>query len=296
MKTRKTYSVGQIAKLCSISAKQLRYLDEKGIIIPAFRDENNNYRYYSEKQIEEILLVKEMKQLGLPLERISHLLCNRDIETLRKELNIWLDNAREEVNSAMIKYDKTLELMMRFIDVKDFLSVDTAEIDGLTPNKAFRLKEVEARALVATRYSGIYMATQLFIKRRAELYGIIEKYGLETTGPNMAIFHNGYQNQFNSELEKCLTDLEVCMAVKKIKVECPYCRMQKKFRAVTGIHIGHYRHMHTTYVAMEAWGKDHNLNLNGASIEEYIIGATHTSNETNYITRIFLPLAGYTID
>lgn len=291
MKTRKTYSVGQIAKLCNVSAKQLRYLDEKKIIVPDFRDEHNGYRYYSEKQIEEILLVKEMQQLGLPLNRISHLLCNRNIETLCQELNAWLEGAREEVNNTMLKYDKTLELAMRFIDAKNFLSLGTAKIDGRALDKTFHLKDIEARALVATRYSGIYSATQSFINRRAELYGIIEKYDLETTGPNLAIFHNGYHNQFNPEPEKCLIDLEVCMIVKKIKMECPYYRTQQAFRAVTGIHTGHYRHMRTTYVTMEAWAKDNDLHLNGISIEEYVIGATHTSNENYYITRIFLPLA-----
>lgn len=293
MKDTKIYSVGQIAELCSISAKQLRYLDDKGIIVPATRDENNNYRYYSEKQIEEILLVKEMKQLGIPLNRISHLLDNRNVETLREELNLWLVNSREGINLAIAKYDKTLELVMRFINAKVFLNAKASE--RKERDEAFHVEEVNSRALVATRYPGIYSATQSFIDRRAELYGIIEKCELETVGPNMAIFHNGYMNQFYAEPEKCLIDLEVCMVIKKMNAQCSFCRTQNGFRAVTGVHVGHYRHMRATYASIEDWAKEHGISLNGESIEEYIIGATHTKNETNYITRIFLPLTGFTV-
>ncbi|MDL2272142.1 MerR family DNA-binding transcriptional regulator, partial [Desulfovibrio sp. OttesenSCG-928-I05] len=37
-KKEKKFSIGQIAELCNISKKQLRYYDENGILVPKFRD------------------------------------------------------------------------------------------------------------------------------------------------------------------------------------------------------------------------------------------------------------------
>ena len=47
------YTIGQMAKLCNVSTKQLRFYDERGLVTPAYRDEINGYRYYERRQIEE---------------------------------------------------------------------------------------------------------------------------------------------------------------------------------------------------------------------------------------------------
>ncbi len=41
------YRIGSFAKVSNVTAKQLRYLEEKDLLIPKMRKENNNYRYYS---------------------------------------------------------------------------------------------------------------------------------------------------------------------------------------------------------------------------------------------------------
>ncbi|MPN43485.1 hypothetical protein SDC9_191045 [bioreactor metagenome] len=56
------------------------------------------------------------------------------------------------------------------------------------------------------------------------------------------------------------------------------------------IHVGHYRHMEPTYLALEQWAQQQGLELSGDSLEEYIAGATMTNREENYVTRIYLPL------
>ena len=73
------YTIGQMAKLCNVSTKQLRFYDERGLVTPAYRDEINGYRYYERRQIEEILLLSELKQYNFSLEKIGRLLRNREL-------------------------------------------------------------------------------------------------------------------------------------------------------------------------------------------------------------------------
>ena len=69
----KLYSIGQMAKLCNVSAKQLRYYDDNGIISPAYKNGETMYRYYTDAQVQEILLLKELRQMGLSLGEITEI-------------------------------------------------------------------------------------------------------------------------------------------------------------------------------------------------------------------------------
>jgi DNA-binding transcriptional MerR regulator len=68
----KKYTIGEAAKLTGVSAKTLRFYEEKEIIKAAAREENG-YRLFDEENIEEIRLIKYARDLGLPLAEIKKL-------------------------------------------------------------------------------------------------------------------------------------------------------------------------------------------------------------------------------
>ncbi len=289
----KVYSVGEMAKLCNISSRLLRHYDKKNLIVPAIRDSKNNYRFYTQYQIEEILLLKEMRQIGMPLERISSLLADRNLAKLNVELDVWLTSAKAELEQAQKKYNKTIELMFRLLNAKNYMHTKTS--DRLSMVNSIEIVNIPKRDIVSTRREGLHSIWFSFIDRRAELYGFIEQYGLEINGPNMSIFHQDYMSQFGKKHEECQNDVEVFAVLAKESASCGYCRVQEAFSAVTCMHIGSYRSAKSTYQKLEAWAKENHLSLSGDSVEEYIIGATQTNNEENYLTRILLPLKGHTV-
>jgi effector-binding domain-containing protein len=148
------------------------------------------------------------------------------------------------------------------------------------------------RQVVYTRYKCYWNAKKLFIARRAELYRIIDEFSLKTNGPNMAIFHSDYLKQFSDAPEDSEGDLEICMKVVEPATRCPHCRNLGGIEAVSTIHVGHYSQMEPAYHELEQWAHRQGIELRGVSIEEYLVGATMTNNEDNYVTRIYLPLAG----
>jgi DNA-binding transcriptional MerR regulator len=284
----KRYTIGQMARLCNVTTKQLRHYDENKVLCPHYKDEGTNYRYYCEKQIEEILLIKELKGLGMSLRSISALLAKRDLSSLRAELEESIIRAKSELHAARRKYDQSIESLLRVIDAISLLGRPSAPPDG----PACQIVNFPVRQVVYTRYKCYWNAKKLFIARRAELYGIIDEFGLTTSGPNMAIFHSDYLKQFSDRPEDCEGDLEICMNAASAESQCPHCRPLGGFKAVSAIHVGHYRFMEPAYRALEQWADQQGLELHGVSIEEYIAGATMTNNEDNYVTRIYLPLKG----
>ena len=58
------YSIGEISRLCAISASKLRYLDEKGVISPCFVDKETGYRYYDDDTLLQISVLKYYQNSG----------------------------------------------------------------------------------------------------------------------------------------------------------------------------------------------------------------------------------------
>lgn len=70
MDSKDLLSIGEMAKLCRIPVKTLRYLDKTGTVKPAYIDPITQYRYYSKLQLPYILVVRELKLSGISLADI----------------------------------------------------------------------------------------------------------------------------------------------------------------------------------------------------------------------------------
>ncbi len=284
----KKYTVGQMAELCNISKKQLRYYDTNQILIPQYRDEQTNYRYYTENQIEEILLLQELKSLDFSLKDISKALGERQLNVLQQELENRLYSLRGEMENVQRKYNLTMDILLRVSKGVH----ETGRFDRERTPADIELVEFPARLVLSTRYISVWNAQNLFISRRAELLKLAEQQNVSVAGANMAIFPKDYLKQFSDAPEDEAGDFEVCMNIMNKDSSPPNSRILGPFRAVSTIFVGHYQHMHDTYLKLEAFAKEKGIRLCGTSVEEYMIGATMTKNPSDYVTRIYLPIEG----
>jgi DNA-binding transcriptional MerR regulator len=72
-KSRKQYTVKQVAELSGVTARTLHHYDEIGLLKPACVG-TNGYRYYETEQLDRLREVLRYKDLGLELETISRIL------------------------------------------------------------------------------------------------------------------------------------------------------------------------------------------------------------------------------
>ena len=283
---RSRYTVGEMANLCNVTAKQLRYYDQQGLLKPAYRDRQNGYRYYEDSQIEEVLLLSSLKELDLPNQRIGALLKKRDLRTLSRELEEHLYEVRQARDATVAKYDALIDNILRIMGGLSFLESRQAAAEP-----SVSVVEFPAAWVAYTRYQCYWKASRLFISRRAELLKLMDQAGLEPVDVNMAIFHSDYKKQFSEDPSDDEGDLEVCYRIKNPNPQLPNCRRLPAFRAVSCIYVGPYSEMLPAYLSLEAYAQRHGLLLRGISMEEYLIGATMTANPQNYVTRTYLPIA-----
>ncbi|MCX8958061.1 Cu(I)-responsive transcriptional regulator [Erwinia psidii] len=60
-------NISDIARKTGLTSKAIRFYEEKGVVTPPKRSENG-YRCYTEKNLEELTLLRQARQIGFTLE------------------------------------------------------------------------------------------------------------------------------------------------------------------------------------------------------------------------------------
>ncbi|MGX7244315.1 MerR family transcriptional regulator [Enterococcus quebecensis] len=76
--TKGDFTIKEIAKMYGISTHTLRHYEKLMMIQPERTD--NNYRSFSEKDIYNLNIIRDLKELGVPLKTIQSYLENRTVE------------------------------------------------------------------------------------------------------------------------------------------------------------------------------------------------------------------------
>ncbi len=76
------FTIGEMARLFHMNIRTLRYYDEIGVLKPEYVNEETNYRYYSTVQFERLNTIKYLRALDVPLEKILLFLNEKDVNTI----------------------------------------------------------------------------------------------------------------------------------------------------------------------------------------------------------------------
>jgi len=78
--------IGMFSRASLLSIKTLRAYHEAGILVPARVDRYTGYRLYTVDQLADAAIVRRLRALDLPLERVREVLHSRDPEVTRQIL------------------------------------------------------------------------------------------------------------------------------------------------------------------------------------------------------------------
>lgn len=80
-------TIGQLGKHVGLPAKTIRFYEDIGLIASAKRAKNG-YRLYSQSSKEELKLIKDARDLGLPITQIKKLMqgCGKDCEHSKRQI------------------------------------------------------------------------------------------------------------------------------------------------------------------------------------------------------------------
>ncbi len=105
-------SIGELAKLRNINVQSLRYYEKLGILIPAYINPENGYRYYSLEQIMILDTVILCIDLGIPLKDLKNYVNAEgelEFERLLKDGKKLAKEKIRKIESSIDSIDRTLQ-------------------------------------------------------------------------------------------------------------------------------------------------------------------------------------------
>lgn len=104
-------SIGEVAKIRNIDAQSLRYYEKIGILIPAYVNPENGYRYYSLEQLPILDMIILCINLDIPLKRLKEYFDDSGQFEFERLLNDGRKIAKEKtkkINSGIHSIDRAL--------------------------------------------------------------------------------------------------------------------------------------------------------------------------------------------
>jgi len=105
--------IGEFSKLSKVTIKALRYYEKEGLLLPAFINEENGYRFYDNSQLVEIAKIIAYRQMGLSIDEIKQIL-DKSIS-----LNTVLLNKQRELEETINNNVYQLSKIKYFLEEKE---------------------------------------------------------------------------------------------------------------------------------------------------------------------------------
>ncbi len=122
------YKIGEISRLYGIGPDSLRYYEELGLLEP--RRSNNNYRMYGLDDLWRLNVIRDLRRLNFPMEKIQKYMNCRSINStkalLTEELAVIndhidsLEQLKENVSERLIILEEAKGQAMGNVIEKDF--------------------------------------------------------------------------------------------------------------------------------------------------------------------------------
>ena len=96
------FTIGEFSKMTGLTVKTLRFYHDRGLLVPAWVDEQTGYRHYNARQIDKARIIPtQLRGLEFTLEQIGEMLASCEDEA---DILDFLERQRailEEKNAAV---------------------------------------------------------------------------------------------------------------------------------------------------------------------------------------------------
>ncbi|QQZ58595.1 MerR family transcriptional regulator [Paenibacillus sonchi] len=93
---RNEITISELAQLMNVSVHQIRYFEDKGLLLPAYIS-GNQYRMYSMEQIYQLAHILLLRKLGLPVQAVKACMTDFGPDEIRQMLQTSLENTQAEI-------------------------------------------------------------------------------------------------------------------------------------------------------------------------------------------------------
>ncbi|MCW7753341.1 MerR family transcriptional regulator [Desulfobotulus sp. H1] len=273
MKDKDRYSIGEVSTLCNVSKKALRYYDKIGLI-NSQRDESNNYRYYTQKSLLAVPVIKYYKQMGFKLDEMRDFIEGNAFNIYKAIQHSFRSKITE------LKHHQE-EIRRQYLSVTDWYDlIIEAEmvIDNNIQEVAIKFVESSDCLFQIQAFDNNIEASIINI----EFTNYVENVNNEITGPVII--------NFSSVRDRMQDKPQPIRILQRTLMEC---KEHEKMTfgghmMLSCYHIGSHETVGETYEKMLRWAKNHSYVLSEDSFERYVTDYWTTRNSSQFVTEIMM--------
>lgn len=265
-------SIGAFSQATRLSVRMLRHYAQRGVLEPEHVDVHTGYRYYSASQISSAVLVRTLRDIGLPIAAMTTVLCHRDDpDVLTTTLTAHRAHLDETYNTVSTQLRATDRLIAR--------------AKGPTMNLETTIQNRPAVPVAALR--GVLATYPDEVQLWQKLIPLMDNAGVAKVGPCGVT----YLDEDHKETD---IDAEVWTEVASLDAEVPEPAVVKELPAarlvVTVVH-GDYQNISDGFAAAAQYREEHSLKQSGAPFVRYVVGPEDAADPADYVSEVCLPIA-----
>ncbi len=260
-----------------LTTRALRLYDQKGLLIPGYKDPISKYRYYTINQIEKELKIKMLVNIGFKLNEIPKLLNAAelgDTETLEDYFSRKLTETQLEIQ-RLRKIEEFLKTKENSLSL--FYSRTTEPI----------IKEIQKMRIISLRRTGSYEVIKEPILELFNeiLFPMNQNNHVKISGPIMLIC-------YDKEYKESESDIEVAIPIQgKIQIQSEDIELKilPKGKVISVLYTGPYDEIHPAYTRIHKFCLENNLKIKNYCLELYLNNPENTPTK-ELLTEIQIPL------
>ena len=185
-------SIGTFTNMTRLSIKALRLYDGLGILRPLHVDPQTGYRYYGVDQLSSARMIRNMRDMDMPLATIRRLLAVLPVSQAQAELLV-----REHLEMRERQLESIRGLARQF--------TQQLKPEANKMNLEVEVKEIPTLQIVSiTRHHKLDGLSEQIQKDCVALFALAEEQGLSPIDVPFGIYHSTINEQEDGPIETCV--------------------------------------------------------------------------------------------
>src|SRR5215203_2972997 len=186
------FSIGAFADMTRLSIKALRLYDQLGLLQPLHVDPQTGYRYYGVDQLSGARMIRNMREMDMPLATIRQVLTA--LPSLPAQAEALL-REYEEIRIGQVEQIRThIQQFIQQIHQEQNPMSFEVNIKSIAPQQV----------LSATYHIKVNKLEETIRKSKDAMYALLKEQKVEASAPSFGIFHGAINEQEDGPLEICL--------------------------------------------------------------------------------------------
>lgn len=265
--------IGEFSQLCGVTVKTLRHYEKLGLLKPYEVDDYSGYRYYHVSQLQDMVTIRNLKEVGFSLEEINDLL---DSDTKVPGTDLLMAKIRQtesQLRQLVLRRDRLQQMTDSQLKFKNMEELSIQKLPAVT----------------VASYRGII-----------EDYSKLGDLCVNIIGPEMARLgcqcpEPGYCFTFehNKEYTDHDIDIEYCEQVTEAKQDSDIIKFKHLPEVPTAVCVkcyGPYESLYQHYIDAFAYIANEGYEIVDAPRACYIDGCWNQSDPSKWLTIIQIPV------